>query len=254
MSAACAVADPNPARTELRVATLDAWARAGLALATRVLEAAGRDIAQAAHVICRISQAVRLAIALAMRLSDPTNPAFQPTPAKPRAARAAGSATRAEKARAENESAEKPERAERIGSGDREVSDAAILRRPLIDIVKVICRNLGIVPDWSLWADAEPTPAAPPPERPRPKPIPQTPLLQGVFLHRALGRRLIWISPNEQAPAPTSLRTRLRSSCASLALDPLAPRRAVAPACPDAFHEVREPSGSLVSTPTPSGR
>jgi hypothetical protein len=221
MLAATAFADPNPARTELRVATLDAWARAGVEMADRVASEAGRDILEVVRIVARLIQAVRLAIVLATRLSDPTNPAFQPTPARPRAARA------------EREPVERPERVRPERPRDREVSDAAILRRPLIDIVKVICRNLGIVPDWSLWVDDDAPPAAapPPPDRPRPEPIPRPSLLQGVVLDRVLGKRLTWISPTQQAPAQPSLRARLRSTASPLALAPLAPPRAVAPAC-----------------------
>jgi hypothetical protein len=190
MSAATAFADPNPARTQLRVATLDAWARAGVEMADRVASEAGRDILEVVRIVARLIQAVRLAIVLATRLSDPTNPAFQPTPARPRAARG------------EREPVERPERIRPERPRDREISDAAILRRPLIDIVKVICRNLGIVPDWSLWVDDDAPPAAapPPPDRPRPEPIPRPSLLQGVVLDRVLGKRLTWISPTQQRP------------------------------------------------------
>jgi hypothetical protein len=234
MSVAAAFADPNSARTRLRVATLDQWARAGLDLANQVLDAAGRDIVEAVRIVFRLTQAARLAIFLATHLSDPTNPAFQPPPAKPRAAPKPEPETRADTEPAQTVALEKLDRDRQARSRDREVSDAAILRRPLIDIIKVICRNLGVVPDWSLWTDApEPTAAAaPPPERPRPEPNPDVPRLQGPCLHRVLGRRLVQSGPTEQAPAPPGLRARLRSTAAPLALSPIAPRRAVASARP----------------------
>jgi hypothetical protein len=225
MSAGAAFADPNPARTELRVATLHQWARAALDMADRVADAAGRDIVEVVRLIFRLTQTVRLAIALATRLSDPT---FQPTPAKPRAVRATQPETRVESEPVETPERERPEserprRDHHERPRDREVSDAAILRRPMKDIIKFICRNLGVVPDWSLWTDDDATPTAAEPalERPRPKPIPPTPRLRDPY--PALGRRLIWISPSEQAPAPARLRTQLRSTASPLALDPIAP-------------------------------
>ncbi len=221
MSVASAFADPNPARTRLRVAALDEWAEAGVALAKSLLAEPGRGFADMVRAFGRIAQAVRLATLLAMRLCDPTNPAYQPTPAKPRAPRTA---------QADTAPSEKPERRDRERLGDREVSDDAILRRPLKAIVKVICRNLGLVPDWSLWADDDETPraaqAAPAPAAAPPPRLPE------AALRRALGRRLIWISPTEQAPAPPSLRTQLRSTASPLALPPIVPGRAVASACP----------------------
>jgi hypothetical protein len=251
MSAAIAAADTNLDRTRLRVAMLNGWAKAGMAMARKLGSESGRGLVEASATFLRIAQAVRLAAILVLRLCDPTNPAYQPTPAKPRAPRAVEAEKR------ETEPPEKPER-DGPGRGEREISDDAILRRPLKAIVKVICRNLGIVPDWSLWTDADetlqdealqdeapkPAKAAAPAKRPRSEPIPPPGRLQGTFLHRTLGRRLIWTSPAEPAPAPASLRTRLRSTASPLALDPIAPRRAVAPACPDVPGWVREPSGS----------
>jgi hypothetical protein len=185
-----------------------------------------------------------------MRLSYPDDPAFQPSPKRTRATRTAAREKAPdpnenepiENEPIENDAAEQSEGEDRERFGAREVSDAAILRRPLIEIVKVICRNLGVAPDWSLWTEPDATPsgslaAAEPPPRPRPTPNPQPPrrhgpILQDVFLHRVLGRRLIWTGPTQQAPASARLRTRLRCSASPLALDPLAPRQAVAPACP----------------------
>jgi hypothetical protein len=218
MFVASATFDPDPARTRLRVATLDQWAEAGVALAKAVVAQARRDLVEAARRLSRIAQAVRIAIVLAMRLEQPDNPAFQPVPAKARAARA-------EEPQTEKDTAEKPQGhgERRPPSGDREISDDAILRRPLKDIVKFICNALGLVPDWSLWSETAQAPTAPPPEPPRPKPIPPSPLLQGLSLSRVLDRRLIWTSPTQAEPAPPSLRTRLRCSASPLALDPIAP-------------------------------
>jgi hypothetical protein len=224
MSAVSAFADPNPARTRLRVAALDQWAEAGMALAKALWSERGRGWADMTRIFDRIAQAVRLATLLAIRLCDPTNPAYQPRPVKPRASRPA------EADQAQTNPPEKPERRARERLGDRQVSDDAILRRPLKAIVKVICRNLGIVPDWSLWADDDAPPGAAQPAPP-PKPVPPPQHLPRPVLHRALGGRRIWISPTEQAPAPPGLRARLRSTASPLALAPIAPRRAVVSAC-----------------------
>jgi hypothetical protein len=271
MTAATTFADPRPARAQLQVAALFQWARAGMAMARGLAAERGRDLIEAARALLRISQAVRLAIALAMRLSHTDNPAFQPTPGRARAARPAArekapdpiESDPIENEPAENDPAEKPEGEGQDGLRDREISDAAILRRPLIEIVEVICRNLGVVPDWSLWSDPDGTPsgspaAQEPPTRPRPKPIPRPPrrhgpILQDVFLHRVLGKRLIWTGPTQQAPASARLRARLRCRASPPALDPIAPGRAVAPAClggaPTASAKPPQPDSAEHSSP-----
>jgi hypothetical protein len=222
MFAATAIADPNLARTRLRVATLDQWAKAGMAMARALVWESAQSLVDAALTLARIAQAVRLALALAMRLRDPTPWAFQPTRARSRAVEAKA---HAEKDRAETDPPENPTRQGGGESGEHEVSDAVILRRPLKAIVKVICRNLGIIPDWSLWSDEVEAPRdfQPPPAAPSPAPVPEPPLLQGAVLHRLLGRRLVWTSPSEQTPAPARLRARLRSTASPLALTPIAP-------------------------------
>ncbi len=224
MSVASIIASPT--LTQRRLATLDQWAEAGMALAQSLVS--GRGFADAGRVFRRIAQAVRLATLLALRLCDPTNPAYQPTPAKTRAARAAGSETPPENERLENEPLQsepvkKPERERQADSGDREISDDAILRRPLVEIVKVICRALGVKPDWSLWTDEVETSAAPPPcpdAAPAPPPAPPNP-------RRAIPepppRRSLIIDRPELPPPDRSPRARLLSACAPGALCPVIP-------------------------------
>jgi hypothetical protein len=254
MTAATAFADPNAARTQLRVAALGQWARAGMAMARTLAAESGRGLLDAARAFLRIAQAVRLAIALAMRLAHPDHPAFQPTPARARAARTAAPETAAaadsrENEPLENEPAEKPERDGREKFGDREVSDAAILRRPLAEIVKVICSALGVTPDWTLWADDDAPSASevvPEPDRSRPvvvpppdplRAIPKPPPRQGLILDRPI-----------RPPPAERLRNRLMRSCAPAALIPTCPPiacwRAVAPAWPVDPQGDREPSGA----------
>ncbi len=223
MSAASAVIDPI--RTRLRIATLDRWADAGVALARRLMAEARRDLAEASRVLARIAQAVRIATLLATRLEQPDNPAFQPRPARPRAARAAEAQVadaqvaeaqaNPEQAATERVQAEKPDRPRGVGfAQEREIPDDVILRRPLKDIVKFICKALGVAPDWSLWADDAPAAAsapspdpAPAPPKPRSRPL--------VCLHHPLKRPADW------PPGAHSLRTRLRCACAAGALVPI---------------------------------
>jgi hypothetical protein len=222
MSTATAFADPHPALTQLRVAALFQWARAGMTMARALASESGRGLIDAARALLRIAQAVRLAIALAMRLSDPANPAFQPTPARTRAARTAETETVAARDQSENEPPEKPEGEPRERFGEHEVSDAAILRRPLAEIVKVICRALGVTPDWSLWTEAverpdvlapDPVVAPAPPSAPGSAParaIPKPPPRPGLIIDRP-----------EPPPRVPSSRARLLSSSAPGALCPV---------------------------------
>lgn len=230
MSAPRAIADPNVHRTRLRVAALDQWAAAGVALAGALVSESERGLIDAARRLARIAQAVRLAVALAMRLSQPDNPAFQPIPARPRPARPAERHARADAA-----PGDKPRR--RRGVADREISDAAILRRPLVEIVRLICRNLGVVPDWSLWTEEDggpgrasaatgsvsPADRSRPDRVRRPAPPPGSPPRPALILDRPTG------------PPPTERRRRAFAlSCAAAALipTPTAPWRAGASACP----------------------
>jgi hypothetical protein len=230
MSVAAAIA--NPILTQRRVAMLDQWAAAGMALARSLASESGRGLIDAARVFARIAQAVRLAIFLALRLRDPTNPAYQPTPAKPRAARASGPETLAEAGPVqsehveneplETEPAERPERQDRTDSGDREISDDAILRRPLAEIVKLICRALGVTPDLSLWTDEVDTP-----ERPAPCPCPGSasapspPPDPGRTIPSPPPRPSLIIDRPEPPPPDRGLRARLLGSCAPGALCPV---------------------------------
>jgi hypothetical protein len=219
MSVAAATADLNEARTRLRVATLDQWATAGVALLKQLSES-GRGLVDRVHALFRISQAIRLAIALATRLENPDNPAFQPTPAKARAPRSAAPETLAEKDLSERVSTEKPARSRRPRFVDR--SDAVILRRPLPEIVKVICRALGVVPDWSLWSDDE-APQAPEPGPGEAAPAQAPPPDPGCAIPKPPTRPRLILDRPKPPPPDAPLRARLRRFCAPGALVPVTP-------------------------------
>ncbi len=214
-----------PTRTQLRLAVLVQWVEAGLALARRLTEEAERGLIHAARTVYRISRAVRLALILHARLSDPDCTLFQPKPARAPAAQAKPETERQAEPETEEPETEKPARppvsdARDFRLSDDFGSDDAILRRPLREIIKVICAALGVTPDWSLWSDTDAdTPPAEPAGCAQPRPHPLQILER---LRPDYPRRPPWIIPPEPARPVARLLTRLRSSCAPLALDPLA--------------------------------
>jgi hypothetical protein len=234
--------DPTPSRTQRRLAVLGEWIRAGMDLARNGVLEAGRGFSDGAQALCRVFRAVRLAIILTVRLGEPHIAAFQP--AQPKAPRrrsdkgqnAEGQSAEAntphEKTADEKVQAEKPEPARPPRFAGDLLSDAAFLRRPLAEIVKEICAALGLTPDWTLWSEADETPdaAAAPPSLAqalarlpiRPISVPDRLSAHPPTLRPQTCRPQTWRPPTGPEPAVGRLLTRLRSSCAPLALDPLA--------------------------------
>lgn len=229
MFSAAAIDAPTPSRTHLRLAMLDQWAEIGLALAEKVVAEAGRGLGHGIRTFLRICQAVRLAVALAARLSDPTNPAFQPAPARSPAPPPAAPEASAESETSDGETP--PEKPARTGSDQSWLNrvlnaDAAILRRPVAEIVKVICDALGVVPDWSLWAEDAEAAASPKPILPHLIPPPDP----GRALPEPRPRPPMVLHPAPRPRPLARLLTRLRSSCAPGALETaLSPVAALSP-------------------------
>jgi hypothetical protein len=215
MTSVSALSDPTGLRAHLRVAMLDQWMAAGIAMVEKVASEAGRGLGHGMRALLRIFQAVRLAAALATRLSNPNDPAFRPNPVKSRAPKAETPPETSSDPRGEKPAAARQGRNE---FGDGLAADRAILRRPLVEIVKVICDALGVTPDWSLWSDAVETPDDATPDDPGRAPVPPRPPFRASPDPRPRPGRL----PDRPKPPPIvgSLMARLRRSCAPGALIP----------------------------------
>jgi hypothetical protein len=230
MSSPLPAAAPNPTRTQRRLAVLKQWAEAGVALARTAVETVtqgtGLSLARGALALARIFQAVRLALALHARLSDPESPAFRPAPAKsvaPRTAERTAERDAPDETPTEDPAPKRPPVEDPTRLSSLLASDDAILRRPLAEIVKVICKALGVTPEWSLWSDPPQAPAGPAAAPPSgPGLAVRVRQQASSILDRVQRKPAIWTPPSGPAPGVGRLLTRLRSSCAPLALDPLA--------------------------------